>query len=307
MPVTVIITDLPEPVRCDKWLAARWPGVSRARWQKVLQEGGVTRSGRALKVTDRVSAGDELELPPVESLMESDAATAPEAEDWPLSILFEDDALVVVDKPEGMVVHPGAGVERGTLVAALLHRYGSLPDLGDVERPGIVHRLDKGTSGLMLVARTQEAGRNLQSQFAERQTEKEYLAVVQGKMPALSGTIDKPIGRHPVARMKMACREDGRTAITHWQVIHDGPGWSLCRITIETGRTHQIRVHLASLGNPVLGDKLYGFKAAKLPAQVPEPGRILLHAHRLAFNHPVDGRRMNFTCPAPQAFYFAQD
>ena len=226
----------------------------------------------------------------------------PEPEDIPLAIVYEDDDLVVVDKPPGMVVHPAPGHFTGTLVNALLHHCPSLSGIGGVARPGIVHRLDQDTSGLIVVAKTQRAMDSLARAFASHdKVEKTYLAVCHGRPRLDSGRIESMIGRHPVDRKRMAVVEKGgKCAITNWRVAKFMPetNLSLVECRIETGRTHQIRVHMASLGCPVIGDAVYGRRALDKRLD-PVPARQMLHAWRLSLAHPADGRRMNFESPPP--------
>ncbi len=216
----------------------------------------------------------------------------------PLSILYEDEHLVAVDKPAGMVVHPGAGTGGDTLVHALLaHCRGGLSGVGGVERPGIVHRLDKETSGVVVAAKTDAAHRALAAQFAGRTVRKEYLALVAGAPDLAAGEIRRPIGRHPRQRHRMAVVPGGRPAHTDWALEERfGPAAALLRCLLHTGRTHQIRVHLRAIGHPLLGDAAYGWKAAP---GLPRPPRVMLHAERLELDHPADGRRLALRAPAP--------
>ena len=216
-----------------------------------------------------------------------------EAQDIPLEILYQDAHLAVVVKPCGMVVHPAAGNDDGTLVNALLYHLDSLSGIGGEMRPGIVHRLDKDTSGLMLVAKDDATHAALSEQLSERQMEKHYRAMVYGKMKEPSGVIEKPIGRSKTDRKKMAVDENGRWAKTEWKVLKEYPDRTLLDVHIITGRTHQIRVHMASIGHPVLGDVLYGHK------RMPAVERLMLHAFSLEFTHPQTGERMRFTAKCP--------
>jgi 23S rRNA pseudouridine1911/1915/1917 synthase len=290
--------------RLDKWLAEREEGLTRADWQRAIRagevrvEGTVVAPGRAVREGECVAIGG--------AAWERGVARPsgpPEPESWLLPVLHEDADLLAVNKPAGRVVHPGPGVVHGTVVAAALgHTGGPLADLGEPERPGVVHRLDRETSGVLVLAKTAEAGRALQAAFRERAVEKEYLAVVRGVPAAPRGTIDAPLGRHPRHRVRRAIVEGGRAAVTHWERVESDPGQTctLLRVRIETGRTHQIRVHLASRGHPVLGDPLYGGRHYRRLDPVPVPaGRILLHAHRLVLAHPRTGERLALVAPIP--------
>jgi 23S rRNA pseudouridine1911/1915/1917 synthase len=229
----------------------------------------------------------------------------PQPEAIPLNVVYDDEHLVVLDKPAGLVVHPGAGRMSGTLVNALLHHVKDLSGVGGVLRPGIVHRLDRGTSGLLVVAKDDPTHRALAAQFASRAVEKEYLALVLGVPSPRHGEIDKPIGRHPVHRKRMTVRAGGRSARSSYRVVEGFDGAALVRVTIHTGRTHQVRVHMAALGHPVAGDETYGgtrsapCRRAASRQALAGLGRPALHAARLAFDHPTSGRRMSFDSPLP--------
>jgi len=306
-------------LRLDRFLSERLPELSRTRVQSLIKQGHV--SSRGATIVDakyRVKPGERfaLDLPPA-------AAPVPRAEAIPLNLVYEDDALIVIDKPAGLVVHPGAGHAAGTLVNALIAHCGeSLSGIGGVARPGIVHRLDKDTSGLLVVAKTDQAHRALSEQFAdhgrEGELERGYLALVWGTPQRPHGTIDAPIGRHKTSRTKMAIipvSRGGRDAVTHYQVVATfghgpEPVASLLECTLETGRTHQVRVHLASLGTPLIGDPVYGqgfkSKLRKLPEKVQEKlasfNRQALHAASLSFVHPVTGTLLEFNSPLPEDF-----
>jgi 23S rRNA pseudouridine1911/1915/1917 synthase len=276
--------------RLDHFVAARMSPVSRARVQEWIGDGRVRVDGRpALKCSFKLRAGSAVAVEPAEP-----KPLKAFAEDIPLEILYEDEDVIAVNKPAGIVVHAGAGVRQGTLVNALLHRFGALSS--GALRPGIVHRLDKGTSGVMLVARNDRAHQHLAAQFAARTVEKTYLALVHGRVEAEAGTIDKPIARDPVRRTRMTARRGaGRAAHTGFRVLERFTGFTLLEVRIGTGRTHQIRVHLASLGHPVAGDTLYG-----APAKVdgmPPLRRPWLHAWRIAFDAPAGGRRLTLEAP----------
>lgn len=275
--------------RLDLFLAERAGELSRSRIQALVRAGHVTVDGGVARPSQKLQAGEKVRLiepPPTAS------ETLPE--EIPLSILHEDDDLLVIDKPAGMVVHPAAGNTGRTLVNALLHHCGSLSVIGGEERPGIVHRLDKDTSGCIVVARNDTAHRHLSAQFAERTVSKIYLAVVAGRPRQPAGTIDAPIARHPVHRKKMAVRDGGRSARTDYRVLSELPGSSLVECVLHSGRTHQIRVHMKHLGHPLLGDPIYG-KSGDAP-------RLMLHAWRLGFEHPRSGARLAFEAPLPGEF-----
>ena len=244
---------------------------------------GVTeKRSYLLKGSEQVHV-EPAELPPLRAV----------PEDLPLEILYQDADVIAVNKPAGMVVHAGAGRHSGTLVNALLHRFGRLSSAGGELRPGIVHRLDRLTSGVILVARTDAAHRHLAAQFSSRKIEKIYLALVHGQLKADQGKITKPIARDQVRRVRMTAKSGtGRTAITEYKVLRRFERFSLLEVRIGTGRTHQIRVHLASIGHPVAGDKLYGAPASPLD-------RYFLHAHRIAFTSPTSGDRITITSPLP--------
>ena len=307
------VTAAEKGERLDRMLAQH-ADLSRSRLKTLILGGAVTiGSGTIRDPGHRVNAGDRIvvAVPP-------DEPAQPAPEDIPLSILYEDDALIVIDKPKGLVVHPAAGNRTGTLVNALIAHCGaSLSGIGGVKRPGIVHRLDRDTTGVMVVAKTDRTHRRLSAQFADHgrsgPLERAYLAFVWGVPDRPRGTIDAPLDRHPKARDKQAVRQGGREAITHWELLEkyagiDGkPVASLLSCRLETGRTHQIRVHLAHIGHPLLGDATYGpgfkTKAALLaPAArraVEALGRQALHAHMLGFQHPETGEQVSFKSRLP--------
>lgn len=287
--------DLTEP-RLDLWLSAQLPDFSRSRWQKLIAQGHVRIAGRVC--TDkqyRLKSGDR-----VCAVIPAPDALDLVAEPIPLDILYEDHQLAIVNKPAGMVVHPSAGHSTGTLVHALL-AHCPLSSIGGTHRPGIVHRLDKDTSGAIVVAKTDLAHQHLQQQLQAKTARREYLGVVYGTPKVDSGTIDLPIGRHPVDRQKNAIlpvERGGKTAVTHWQIEERLPSFSLIRFRLETGRTHQIRVHASQIGHPIVGDPIYGTGRSvgvKLPGQA-------LHARRLQLIHPVTGESIDVTAPIPDYF-----
>ncbi len=285
--------------RLDQWLSRRLPELTRSRIQALAKQGCLTDSeGHALT---KLSAAPQpgmtlvLTLPPAEP-------TEIIPEDIPLDILYEDDDLIALNKPAGLVVHPACGHSHGTLVNALLYHCPNLKGIGGEKRPGIVHRLDMDTSGVMVVAKNDRAHQALVQTFATHQLTKQYLAIVHGTPPA-QGTLDNLIGRSPNHRQKMAIlREHGRRAITHWTLQANLPnGLSSVRCIIETGRTHQIRVHMASLGTPIVGDLLYGKPALDHRLPIP-PTRQLLHAQTLNLPHPLTGTQLHFEAPLPSDF-----
>jgi 23S rRNA pseudouridine1911/1915/1917 synthase len=278
--------------RLDVFLAHELTTYSRSRLQQLIRDGFVRLNGKAARPRDVLRANDIVDLaePPAEKI-----DNQPEA--IPLEILFEDVDLIVINKPAGLVVHPGAGHGSGTLVNALLHHCPMLSGIGGKERPGIVHRLDKETSGCIVVAKNDAAHRALSIQFAERTIEKIYLALVAGRLRKSSGVIDAAIGRHRVHRQKMSVRSSqGRTAKTEYRVLRAREQGSLVECKLHSGRTHQIRVHLHHLGHPVLGDRIYGAKFAK------DFPRQMLHAWKLGFTHPRLNQRLNFEAPLPEDF-----
>jgi 23S rRNA pseudouridine1911/1915/1917 synthase len=286
--------------RADKALAAAHPEHSRVAFQRSFDSGLVTLRGRVLERSSTVQAGDVIEF----SFPDIVPATL-RAVGIPLEVLFEDRSLLAINKPAGMVVHPGAGTREDTLVHALLaHCAGSLSGVGGVERPGIVHRLDRETSGVIVVAKTDAAHRALATQFAERTVVKEYLALVSGVPRLMSGSIHKAIGRNVRHRHKMAVVEEGhggRASWTDWEIVERyGDLAALVTCALHTGRTHQIRVHMASLGHPLLGDTAYGWKAGARMKRI--PGRVMLHAARLSLAHPLSGKALEFRAPLPADF-----
>jgi 23S rRNA pseudouridine1911/1915/1917 synthase len=284
-------------LRLDQALARALPQYSRARLQGWIEAGAVRVDGRQPRTKDKVLGGEQVE---VAARLEADRRVAPEAQ--PLAVVHQDRALFVINKPAGMVVHPGAGNPRHTLQNALLALD---PKLAVVPRAGLVHRLDKDTSGLLVVARTPEAHARLVEALAEREIERSYLAICTGAMTG-GGTVDAPIGRHRAQRTRMAVRSDGREAVTHYRIVKRYRAHTLVRVQLETGRTHQIRVHLAHIGYPIVGDPVYlgrrRLPAGCSPALAAALGafpRQALHAARLALAHPMTGRALQWEAPLP--------
>ena len=271
------------------------PDQSRSQIQSWIRSGMIRVNGERVKTGLAVRSHDEISLE-----VPASSSAGPFAENLPVDVIYEDEDLAVVEKPAGMVCHLGAGVHSGTLVNALLFRFGKLA-AGDPVRPGIVHRLDKPTSGLLVVAKNDLSHRDLSSQFKNRQVRKEYIALVHGIPRPASGTISLPLGRDPKNRKKISIRaRRGRSAVTHYRVEREVGLMALLRVRIETGRTHQIRVHLAQKGHPVVGDSVYGRKRGTMIGEDPvRPPRLFLHAHLLEFRHPRTGREMSFTSPLP--------
>lgn len=305
---TLVAPDSAAGARLDQWLAAQLPHASRVRVQQLIAQNKVTVNGEATKASSRLRGGEEIvitgavELPPLKAA----------AEDIPLDVVYEDSDIAVINKPAGMTVHAGSGKSQaggqGTLVNALLHRFGPMSQVGGEQRPGIVHRLDKETSGLIVVAKTDPAHRELARQFSHRDVKKTYVALVHGWMKQPRGTINAPIARDLLRRTRMTTRRgvgEGRSAITHWKVLKQVEGswgkFTLLEVMIETGRTHQIRVHLASVGHPVVGDTLYG-----APRNIVSYGesasleRNFLHSSAIQFQHPIIKAPLEFTQPLPE-------
>ena len=277
-------------MRLDQALHEQLPQFSRARLQEWIKGGRVLVNGVAERPSRALREGDRIDVEPAEL---QPLHAEPEA--IPLRALYEDPDFVAIDKPAGMVVHAGAGVHSGTLVNALLGRFESLSGLGGELRPGIVHRLDRFTSGVILVAKNDAAHRALAALFAGRQVEKTYLALVHGNVKADHGRIEKPIARDPRHRTRLTARlAEGRAAWSEYRVLRRLPGFTLLEVRIGTGRTHQIRVHLSSIGHPVAGDRLYD-----APASGASGDRFFLHAHRICFRHPLSGEPVEIVSPLP--------
>ncbi len=291
--LSFVVEAADDSERLDKVICSFAPELSRSFVQKVFDDGGVTVNGKARKKSYPVSEGDEvLVLAP--ELKELEA----QPQDIPLDIRYEDSSLLVVNKPRGMVVHPAPGNPDGTLVNALLHHCkGSLSGINGVIRPGIVHRIDKNTSGLLMVAKTDEAHVSLASQIQAHSFTREYRAVVHGHLKNPSGTVDAPIGRNPNDRKKMCVTAvNSRNAVTHYEVLETYKDFTFVKVKLETGRTHQIRVHMAYLGHPVAGDDVYG------PKNGVSLGGQCLHAGLIGFEHPLDGRYIEIEAELPDYF-----
>lgn len=296
--------ELEQPTRLDQYLTAelaeQFDYLTRSRIQKLIDAGKVLVDAKAGKAGGRLRGGELINI-----VVPADVRLEIKAQDIPLDIVFEDADLVVVNKPVGMVTHPGAGVTEDTLVNALMHHCGaSLSGISGVLRPGIVHRLDKDTSGLLVVAKNDRAHQSLAQQIKDKDAGRTYNAVLEGIPDPTEGSIDKPIGRHPVERKKMAITADGRNAKTRFRLLKHWHKFCLIEAVLETGRTHQIRVHMASLGCPVVGDIVYNKKTTGTP----EARRRLglnghaLHAAKLTFTHPTTGVLLEFEAPLPQEF-----
>jgi 23S rRNA pseudouridine1911/1915/1917 synthase len=286
----IIVGPAETKQRVDVYLTTRISRFSRSRIKTLIESGNVLLNGKLCRASQHVRGGDSIVIaePPPEPV-------GLKAEDLPIKILFEDEHLLVVDKPAGMVVHPGAGLHSGTLVNALLHHVKNLSGIGGELRPGIVHRLDKETSGCLAIAKNDPAHTRLSTHFARRTVHKFYLAMCSGRFTRKQGEILQPIGRHPVHRKKMAIVDSGRPAKTVYWVLQEEPSWSLALCQIFSGRTHQIRVHLNSIGHAVLGDKVYGKAAGSFPRQ-------MLHAWRLGFFHPMTEIWLEFEADLPDDF-----
>ena len=296
-PERLEVTDAHHGARLDHFVTAVVPERSRAQIQRLIREGHVLLNAKTVRASHAVRTGDVVDL-----RVPAAAPAAPAPEALPLAILHDDPDLVVVDKPAGMVVHPAAGHDRGTLVNALLHHVTGLSGIGGEQRPGIVHRLDRGTSGVMVVAKHDAAHTELSRQFAGREVDKEYFGLAWGLLNA-GRRIDAPLGRDPVHRQRISTRaRRARSAVTRITGAERLRGLTLATVAIATGRTHQIRAHLASIGHPIAGDALYGGVRRHLAADhrvLASLERPFLHAWRLAFGHPRDGRRVEFETPLP--------
>lgn len=290
--ITLTATDEFIGERLDKFIAEN-SEISRSYAAKLCEDGCVTGGEKSLGKKYKITGGEKITI----DMPEPEEISA-RPEDIPLNIVYEDDDVIVINKPQGMVVHPAAGNENGTLVNALMyHCKGNLSAINGVIRPGIVHRIDKDTSGLLICAKTNEAHLSLANQLKERKPLRKYIALVNGNIKEDEGTVNKPIDRNPKDRKKMAVVQGGREAVTHYRVLERFGRYTLVECILETGRTHQIRVHLASIGHSIVGDPLYGMKKEKfnLPGQ-------LLHARTIGFKHPKTGEIMEFTSDIPPYF-----
>ncbi len=294
-PTSDLLVSYKSDVRLDKYLAQRYPRLSRSYLQKLISQGNVAVNDSQVKASQQVQRGDRIrvELPPVPSL-------DLEPESIPLNIAYEDDEVLVIDKPAGISVHPGAGGQGGTLANALLAQYPSLEKVGESGRPGIVHRLDKNTSGLMIVAKSEGALKSLARQFKSRDVVKRYSALVKSKVKPDEGLINAPLGRNPKNRKRMALVAGGREAVTSYKVKRHLNDYTLLEVTPKTGRTHQIRVHMASVGHPIVGDAVYGSKHPGLD-------RHFLHASYLKFRLPKDSKHIELESRLPSDLQMVLD
>lgn len=280
-----------EKGRIDKVIANHFPAFSRSQVQNWLTKERITVNDAVVKANYKVKTGDVIVIEPVEP-----EVLDVQPENIPLDIVYEDEDVVVINKPQGMVVHPAPGHPNGTLVNALMYHIDHLSGINDVIRPGIVHRIDKDTSGLLMIAKNDQAHESLAKQLAEKTSMRRYLALVHGNIAHDKGTVDMPIGRNPKDRKKQAVVENGRHAVTHFKVLERFGQYTLIECQLETGRTHQIRVHLAEIGHPLAGDPLYG------PRKTLKGNGQFLHAAQLGFTHPKTGEWLEFSAPLPDIF-----
>lgn len=293
MEKSIKVTEDGKNVRADVFVSENEEDISRSFAGRLFSEGLAKVNGRAAKPSLKLKEGDVITF----TLPEPEAIDA-EPEDIPLNIVYEDDSVLVINKPRGMVVHPAVGNERGTVVnAALFHCQGSLSGINGSVRPGIVHRIDKDTTGLLVIAKNDRAHKSLTDQLADRSLSRVYYALVNGNIKEDGGTVDAPIGRSPKDRKKMAVVPDGRSAVTDFEVIERFGAYTLVRCKLRTGRTHQIRVHMKHIGHSVVGDKAYGIKNERFAL-----AGQLLHAKEISFIHPETGEKVTFSCPLPEDF-----
>jgi len=292
--IKLIVDDIEESVRLDLYISRELNDISRSYIQKLIENGNVKVNNEIiLSKKFKINANDNIEI-----IIPEPEKLKLEPENIPISIVYEDDDVIVVNKPQGMVVHPAPGHYSGTLVNALLYHSKKLSSINGIIRPGIVHRIDKDTSGLLMIAKNNKAHNSLAAQLKEHSTKRIYYALVHGNLKASSGTIDAPIGRHPINRLKRAVVENnGKRAVTHFNVLERFTGYNLIELKLETGRTHQIRVHMSYLGHPLVGDPLYGVKKKKFNLE----GQAL-HAKTIGFVHPTTLEYMEFDSELPDYF-----
>lgn len=288
------VDEKDEGVRIDKYLSNVFEDKSRSFIQGLIEKENVKVNNKVPKSNYKLKKSDEIEI-----FIPEPEILSVEAENIPIDIIYEDEDVIVVNKPQNMVVHPAPGNYNGTLVNALLYHCKDLSSINGIIRPGIVHRIDKDTSGVLVIAKNDESHNKLSEQLKDHSMKREYYALIEGRLKNDSGTIDKPLGRCKKDRLKIGIVEDGKRAVTHYEVLERYNGYTLIKCVLETGRTHQIRVHMASIGFPLVGDPLYGFKRQKFKLE----GQVL-HAKTLGFIHPRSGEYMEFTSELPQ--YFSQ-
>ena len=286
------VDEQDEGLRIDKYLSNIFKDKSRSFIQGLIEKENVKVNSKSLKSNYKLKKADEIEI-----MIPEPEILSVEAENIPIDIVYEDEDVIVVNKAQGMVVHPAPGNYNGTLVNALLYHCKDLSSINGVIRPGIVHRIDKDTSGILVIAKNDDAHNKLSEQLKDHSMKREYYALIEGRPKNNDGTIDKPLGRCKKDRLKIGIIEDGKRAVTHYEVVERYNGYTLVKCVLETGRTHQIRVHMASIGFPLVGDPLYGFKRQKFKLE----GQVL-HARTLGFIHPRTGEYMEFTSELPQYF-----
>ncbi|WP_294156646.1 RluA family pseudouridine synthase [uncultured Clostridium sp.] len=288
----LIVDEKGEGTRIDKYLSQIFEDKSRSFIQGLIEKENVKVNNKVPKSNYKLKKTDTIEI-----FMPEPEILSVEAENIPIDIIYEDEDVIVVNKPQGMVVHPAPGNYNGTLVNALLYHCKDLSSINGIIRPGIVHRIDKDTSGILVIAKNDEAHNKLSDQLKDHSMKREYYALIEGRLKNDSGTIDKPLARNKRDRLKIGICEDGKKSLTHYEVLERYNGYTLIKCVLETGRTHQIRVHMASIGFPLVGDPLYGFKRQKFKLE----GQVL-HAKTLGFIHPMTGKYMEFTSELPQYF-----